>query len=120
MRYKKIFVYADWVELEKPTLMGSLFVDILRGKEIISFGAVTNTGREFYSLVNPKHLNKVTPFITRLTGLTKEMFDESVQDRWHLPHHWKLVAQMPFGIPVESPAEKEFVPLKERFIMIKE
>ena len=50
------------------------------GKEIISFGAVTNTGREFYSLVNPKHLNKVTPFITRLTGLTKEMFDESVPD----------------------------------------
>ena len=37
MRYKKIFVYADWVELEKPTLMGSLFVDILRGKEIFSF-----------------------------------------------------------------------------------
>ena len=37
MRYKRIFVYADWVELEKPTLMGSLFVDILRGKEIFSF-----------------------------------------------------------------------------------
>lgn len=48
------------------------------------------------------------------------LIDERVRDMWHLPHHWKLVAQMPFGIPVESPAEKEFVPLKERFIMIKE
>lgn len=34
---KKIYVYADWNELEMPTLMGVLFVELLRGKEIFSF-----------------------------------------------------------------------------------
>lgn len=37
MRYKRIYVYADWAELNNPILMGNLFVDILRGKEIFSF-----------------------------------------------------------------------------------
>lgn len=34
---KNIFVYADWESLEKPTLIGCLNVDLLRGKEIFSF-----------------------------------------------------------------------------------
>jgi serine/threonine-protein kinase HipA len=34
---KKIYVYADWVELDVPVLMGVLSVDYLRGKEIFSF-----------------------------------------------------------------------------------
>lgn len=34
---KKIFVYADWVELESPTLMGCLSAEYARGKEIFSF-----------------------------------------------------------------------------------
>lgn len=34
---KKIYVYADWVELETPALMGILSADFLRGKEIFSF-----------------------------------------------------------------------------------
>ncbi len=37
MKQKEIFVYADWVELGKPVLMGILSVDVLRGKEIFSF-----------------------------------------------------------------------------------
>lgn len=34
---KEILVYADWLELKKPVLMGSLQVDQMRGKEIFSF-----------------------------------------------------------------------------------
>jgi len=34
---KNIYVYADWIELETPTLMGILSVEFLRGKEIFSF-----------------------------------------------------------------------------------
>ncbi len=34
---KKIYVYADWVELEISTLIGILSVELLRGKEIFSF-----------------------------------------------------------------------------------
>lgn len=37
MKQRKIFVFADWVGLSEPTLMGALFVDLLRGKEIFSF-----------------------------------------------------------------------------------
>lgn len=32
-----IYVYADWIELELPVLMGFLSVEYLRGKEIFSF-----------------------------------------------------------------------------------
>jgi serine/threonine-protein kinase HipA len=34
---KKIYVYADWIELKIPILMGVLSVELLRGKEIFSF-----------------------------------------------------------------------------------
>ena len=42
------------------------------------------------------------------------LIDTSVQQEWNLSHHWRLVAQMPFGVPVEEPDEKTFVPIKER------
>ena len=42
------------------------------------------------------------------------LIDERIQGLWNLSHHWKLVAQMPFGVPVEQPEEKTFVPIKER------
>ena len=50
------------------------------GNEIIAFGAVTEFGDEFYSLVKPKHLDKITPFITKLTGLSEEMYLEDTPD----------------------------------------
>ncbi|MDR3118941.1 MAG: type II toxin-antitoxin system HipA family toxin [Mediterranea sp.] len=34
---KKIYVYADWIELKTPILMGVLSVELLRGKEVFSF-----------------------------------------------------------------------------------
>src|SRR5690554_5328191 len=37
MEHKEIFVYTDWVGLGKPGLMGVLFSDIIRGKEVFSF-----------------------------------------------------------------------------------
>ena len=46
------------------------------GREIISFGAVAENGAEFYTLVRPKHLNKITKFITKLTGLTPVLYSE--------------------------------------------
>ena len=35
--YRTIYVYADWIGLGQPTLMGSLHSTLLRGKEIFSF-----------------------------------------------------------------------------------
>ena len=42
------------------------------------------------------------------------VIDECVQKLWNLPHNWRLIAQMPFGTPVEPPMEKTFLPIKSR------
>lgn len=41
-------------------------------QEIISVGCVDENGREFYSLVKPHSMRKMTGFITELTGITSE------------------------------------------------
>ncbi|MCD7901103.1 MAG: nitroreductase family protein [Bacteroides sp.] len=42
------------------------------------------------------------------------LIDKAVAKEWNLPEEWKLVAQMPFGTPVEEPGEKEFQSLAKR------
>lgn len=42
------------------------------------------------------------------------LIDDEVRQTWNLPGHWHLVAEMPFGIPVGGPGEKEYLPLEER------
>lgn len=46
--------------------------------EIISIGAVKENNDTFYSLVRPREPKKITKFITKLTGLTQDMFTEDV------------------------------------------
>lgn len=45
--------------------------------EIISIGCIREDGETFYSLIAPVE-GKITPFITNLTGITKEMVDEAM------------------------------------------
>lgn len=45
--------------------------------EIISIGAIREDGETFYSLVAPVE-GKITPFITNLTGITKEMVETAM------------------------------------------
>lgn len=40
---------------------------------IISIGCVTETGKKFYTLVHPSGSDKISNYITTLTGITKEM-----------------------------------------------
>ena len=43
------------------------------------------------------------------------LIDSRVAEEWNLPSSWRLVAQMPFGTPLSSPAVKEqHKPLAER------
>jgi uncharacterized protein len=42
------------------------------------------------------------------------LIDEEVAKEWNLPSTWKLVAEMPFGVPTQGPGKKEFKPLDER------
>jgi Predicted oxidoreductase related to nitroreductase len=47
------------------------------------------------------------------------LIDGDVAKEWDLPSTWKLVAEMPFGIPTQGPGEKEFKPLDERIKVFK-
>lgn len=42
------------------------------------------------------------------------LIDERVKQTWNLPSDWNLIAEMPFGKPLEEPGKKEFLPLKDR------
>lgn len=48
-----------------------------------------------------------------------ELIEASVKKEWEIPDHWKLIAQMPFGKPIADPGAKEYLPLEDRFRLIK-
>lgn len=43
------------------------------------------------------------------------LIDEKAAQRFNIPSNWKLIAQMPFGLPDGPPDEKTFETLAERF-----
>ncbi|MCD7976918.1 MAG: nitroreductase family protein [Tannerellaceae bacterium] len=45
------------------------------------------------------------------------LIDEKVAETWNIPSYWRLIAEMPFGIPAEEPGEKVFQPLQERVLI---
>ncbi len=47
------------------------------------------------------------------------LIDNEVRQRWGLPEDWRLIAQMPFGLPIEEPQEKSFAPLDARIRIFK-
>lgn len=47
------------------------------------------------------------------------LIDEQVLSTWNLPSSWKLVAEMPFGVPTQDAGPKEFAPLDERVKVFK-
>jgi len=44
------------------------------------------------------------------------LIDNDVSKEWNINREWKLIAQMPFGLPVEIPSGKAFEPLDEKRI----
>lgn len=47
------------------------------------------------------------------------LIDAKVAETWKIDPKWKLIAQMPFGTPAQSPGEKEFEPLEKRVLVFK-
>lgn len=47
------------------------------------------------------------------------LIDDEVRREWHLPEHWHLISEMPFGTPVHQPDKKEYQPLEERVKVFK-
>lgn len=48
-----------------------------------------------------------------------DLVQEEVKRAFSLPDAWRLVAQMPFGNPLDTPSEKSFRPLEERVKVFK-
>jgi len=42
------------------------------------------------------------------------LIDEIVKKEWNIPSEYKLIAEMPFGKPLNPPDEKEFLPIETR------
>lgn len=47
------------------------------------------------------------------------LIDKAVRERWSLPAEWRLITQMPFGMPAGEPNEKTFKPLESRIRIFK-
>lgn len=47
------------------------------------------------------------------------LIDEAVAREWNIPATWKLIAEMPFGVPAGEPGEKDFKPLDDRVKVFK-
>lgn len=47
------------------------------------------------------------------------LIDESVQKEWNISEDWRLIAQMPFGIANDIPAQKEKVAMEKRIRVFK-
>lgn len=45
------------------------------------------------------------------------LINEGVAKTWDIHPEWKLVAQMPFGMPIGEPGKKEFKPLEDRSLI---
>lgn len=47
------------------------------------------------------------------------LIDEEIAKSWNINPKWRLVAQMPFGIPEDIPGEKETGPLERRLLVFR-
>lgn len=47
------------------------------------------------------------------------LIDERIQQEWGISKEWKLIAQMPFGIPLAEPGEKTHEPIEKRVLVFK-
>lgn len=80
---KEILVFAHWLEMEEPVLMGSLFAEKIRGREIFSFEYSRGWLKSKYSQI-------IDPDLQLYSGIqyTKEgrnnfgIFLDSSPDRW--------------------------------------
>ena len=47
------------------------------------------------------------------------LIDDEVRKNWNIDPNWKLISQMPFGVPTAQPGEKQFEPLEKRVKIFK-
>lgn len=47
------------------------------------------------------------------------LIDNAVAKEWNIPANWKLIAEMPFGSPIQEPGDKNFEPIDKRVKIFK-
>lgn len=47
------------------------------------------------------------------------IIDDKVRETWHIPSSWRLIAQMPFGMPTQKPDKKNIIPVENRIKIFK-
>lgn len=47
------------------------------------------------------------------------LIDKIIQKEWGIDPSWKLIAEMPFGLPVKNPSDKDFLPVEDRILVFK-
>lgn len=48
-----------------------------------------------------------------------ELIEEDIRKEWDIPTNWRMIAQMPFGKPIEEPGDKDFAPIEDRIKVFK-
>lgn len=46
------------------------------------------------------------------------LMDDAIKKEWNISKDWTLIGQMPFGKPLSAPDEKQFMPIKDRLIVV--
>jgi predicted oxidoreductase (fatty acid repression mutant protein) len=47
-----------------------------------------------------------------------ELIESRVKREWNIAEEWKLIAQMPFGKPVDAPGDKQYQPMENRLLVL--
>ena len=47
------------------------------------------------------------------------LIDQAIQKEWGIDSNWKLIAEMPFGLPDKYPEDKDFLPVEDRILVFK-
>ncbi|MGP1475417.1 MAG: HipA N-terminal domain-containing protein [Treponema sp.] len=79
---KNIFVYADWESISKPTLIGILNADLLRGKEIFSFEYDSQWLKTQQFFLDPDLMLYKGRQYTQHDKTLFGIFTDSCPDRW--------------------------------------
>jgi serine/threonine-protein kinase HipA len=80
---KEIFVYAGWVGIDEPILMGKLFSEIIRGKEIFSFEYTSEwLDSKFAQVIDPDLQLFTGTHYLKTNKSNFGIFLDSSPDRW--------------------------------------
>lgn len=102
--YGTALFYEDWNVVEKLQKNFPLYADAFPGFSCNSAGMLQLV---VWTMLRDAGMGATLQHYGNL-------IEKEVADTWKLDPKWRLIAQMPFGIPDADPGEKEQLPLEQR------